>query len=309
MLDQRFRPNTLAHVPRPTRRRSGLASSGLLISAALVFPLSSLRAQTEAGVDVGLFSSYVWRGLTMTNKPVAQPVAYVSVPVGNASVTLGAWSNIDLGKYDDLQDDISESGGSSSLNFAELEPYAEVSFPLGKTTLTGGVMGYVFPNSATAPNPFRLMTSDANTVEVYGKVGVDAPLSPEVSVYYDVDKIKGAYIEGRVSYSVPASERISVELGGVAGFNAGRGVPDGPSDESANYSDDGFTHLDLSAGVPLTAGAVSITPAIHFIVNGDEATKVTSATELDKDIKLWGGVSLTWSKAFGPQSESTEQGD
>jgi hypothetical protein len=259
-------------------------------------------------LDVGLFSSYVWRGLTMTSKPVAQPSAYVSIPVGNASVTLGAWSNIDLGKYDDLQDEISESGGSSSLNFAELEPYAEVSFPVGKTTLTGGVMGYVFPNAATAPNGFRLMTSDANTVEVYGKVGVDAPLSPELSVYYDLDKIKGAYIEAGVSYSVAASDQTSVELGAVAGFNAGRGVPEGLLDESANYSDDGFTHLDLSAGIPFTAGAVSIAPVVHLMVNGDEATKVTSPTEVDKDIKLWGGVSLSWSKAFGPEPESSDDG-
>ena len=245
----------------------------------------------------------------MTNKPVAQPAAYVSIPVGNASVTVGAWSNIDLGKYDDLQDDISESGGSSSLNFAEFEPYAEVSFPIGRTTLTGGVTGYVFPNAASAPNAFGLKTSDAHTVEVYGKLGLDAPLSPEVSVYYDVDKIKGAYIEGGVSYSLAASEQVSIELGAAAGFNAGRGLPDSPSDQSANYSDDGFTHLDLSAGVPFTAGAVSITPVLHIIVNGDDATKVTSPTELNKDVKLWGGVSLSWSEAFGPPSDSTEDGD
>lgn len=284
------------------RHRNGLAWYTAFLCAALSFFAVPLTAQTEVGIDIGLFSSYVWRGLTRTNKPVAQPAAYVSIPVGNASVTLGGWSNLDLGKYDDPVDDVSESGGSSSFNLAELEPYAEVSFPVGRTTLTGGIMGFVYPNSETAPNPFGLMTSDANTVEIYGKLGFDAPLSPEVSLYYDVDKIKGAYIEGSVSYSLAATDHVSVDLGALAGFNAGRGIPDDPlSDELSNYDDDGFTHLDLSAGVPFTVGTVSVTPVLHLVVTGDDRTKVTSPSDLDKDVKLWGGVSLGWAKALGTQ--------
>ena len=69
-------------------RRNRPVFSRLLLCAALPFPVSSLPAQTEVGLDVGLFSSYV-RALTMTSKPVAQPSAYVSIPVGNASVTVG----------------------------------------------------------------------------------------------------------------------------------------------------------------------------------------------------------------------------
>ena len=98
------------------------------------------HAQATFGVDLDLFSSYVWRGLSLTNKPVAQPAVWVSFPAGNASITAGGWANIDLGKYDDLADDISESGGSSAFNLSEFNPYAEVSFPVGRATLTGGVI-------------------------------------------------------------------------------------------------------------------------------------------------------------------------
>jgi len=278
-----------------------------MLGVALLFKAIPLNAQTEVGIDLGLFSSYVWRGVTSTNKPVLQPAAYLSVPVGNASVTLGAWSNIDLGKYDDPTDDISESGGGSGFNFSELDPYAEVSYPVGKTTLTGGILGYVYPNSESAPNSSGLTTSDANTVEIYGKLGVDAPLSPELSVYYDVNKVKGAYIEGAVTYSLAASENVSVNLAALAGFNAGRGIPDDPlSDEISNYEDDGFTHLDLSAGVPFALGTVSITPVVHFVVNGDDRTKATSPTDLNEDVKLWGGVSLSWSNTLGPESPADD---
>lgn len=264
-----------------------------LFMAGVVGGAVPARAQATFGVDLDLFSSYVWRGLTLTNKPVAQPAVWVSFPAGNASITAGGWANIDLGKYDNVSD-ISESGGSSAFNLAEFNPYAEVSFPVGKATITGGATGYIYPND------FGL-TSDANTVEIYGKLGVDAPLSPELSIYYDVDKIKGAYIEGGVSHSVAASEKVSIDLGALAGFSAGQGIPDDPlSDESFNFADNGLTHFDLSAGVPFTAGVFSITPVLHFIINVDDATKITKFDATtgfpnSKDVKLWGGVSLSWS--------------
>jgi hypothetical protein len=263
------------------------------------------QAQTTIGADLDLFSSYVWRGLTLTNKPVAQPALYVTFPTGSAEITVGGWANIELGQYDGASD-ISESGGASAFDVAEFDPYAEVSFPVGKATLTGGVTGYIYPND------FGL-TSDANTVEIYGKVGVDAPLSPELSIYYDVDKIKGAYIEAGVSHSLPASEKVSVDLAAAAGFSAGQGQPDDPlADESFNFAGNGFTHLDLSAGVPFTAGAFSITPVLHLVVNGDEFTKITKFDETtglpnSKDVKLWGGVSFSWSKALGEVPEEAAE--
>lgn len=63
----------------------------------------------------------------------------MSFPAGNASITAGGWANIDIGKYDDPVDDISQSGGLSAFNFAEFNPYAEASFAAGKATLTGGI--------------------------------------------------------------------------------------------------------------------------------------------------------------------------
>ena len=57
-----------------------------------------------------------------------------------------------------------------------------------------------------------------------------------------------------------------------------------------------MTHLDLSAGVPLTAGVFSITPVLHFQISGDDFTKFTSPTD-ESDVKLWGGVSIGWSNA------------
>jgi hypothetical protein len=277
--------------------RSVLFLVGLLACAV------SGQAQTEVGADLGLLSSYVWRGLSLTNKPVVQPDLYVAIPIGTAFLTMGGWANIDLGRYNDLADDISESGGSSSFNLAEFDWWGEVSYPIGRATLTGGATGYIFPNDTNAPNDFGLLTKGGNTVEIYGKAEFDAPLSPRLSIYYDVDKVKGAYFEGSISHFIEVSEKVSVDLGATAGFNAGMGVS--ADDPSFRFADDGFTHLDLSAGVPFTTGPLSFTPVIHLVLSGDDRVKVTSPANLSKDVKLWGGVSISWSRALGPEPEDT----
>jgi hypothetical protein len=283
------------------RARVGAATFVIIGALAGAAPV---QAQASFGVDLDVFSSYVWRGLTLTGKPVAQPAVWVSFPAGAASITVGGWSSIDLGKYDDASD-ISESGGTSAFNFAEFDPYAEAAFTVGKATLTGGATAYIYPNDAG-------LTSDFNTVEIYGKAGLDMLLSPSLSIYYDVDKIKGAYIEAGVSHSLPASEKVSIDLGATAGFSAGQdadldalGVPQA---DFYNFLENGFTHLDLSAGVPFTAGIFSITPVIHFVLTGDELTKVTKfeTTGLpnSKDVKLWGGVSFSWSGGGEEEEEA-----
>jgi hypothetical protein len=281
-------------------KRANVLGAALVVASA-VATTAPAAAQT-VGADLGLYSSYVWRGLSLTNKPVAQPDLYVTFPAGKASITVAGWANIDLGQYDDPNNDISESGGVSSFNFAEFDPYAEIGYPIGKATLTGGVTGYFYPNEAG-------LTSDFNTWEVYGKLSFDeVVLSPKISVWYDIDKIDGLYAEAALSHSLALGESHSLDLGATAGFNSGQdadldssGIPQA---DFYNFQDNGFTHLDLSAGFPLTAGAFSITPVFHFLINGDEFVKVTSPTNTS-DTKIWGGVTISWSKSYGAAAEES----
>jgi hypothetical protein len=275
-----------------TMKRANVVAAAMCFAALAAAP-EPAGAQASLGVDLGLFSAYVWRGVSLTNRPVAEPDVYLSFPAGNTSVTVGGWANIELGAYDDA-DDISQSGGVSSFDLSEFDPYAEVSVPAGKATVTGGIIGYLYPNDEPGA------TSDGNTWELYGKVGFDVPLAPEFSAYYDVDKVNGAYFEGLVAHSVPLNDRLSLDLGALAGLNLGQDS-DPDSDDIANFEDNGLTHLDLSAGLPLTAGAFSITPVLHFVVNVDEFTKFHSDEE--SDVKLWGGVTIGWSRAFGEVPE------
>lgn len=273
--------------------KRSLVLGGVLAAMASAPPA---MAQTEIGWDAALFSSYVWRGVTYTNKPVLQPDLWITFPLGKASLTAGGWASIDIGKYDGTTD-ISESGGTSAFNFAEFDWWGEVGVPVGVATLTAGVTGYHYPND------FGL-TSDFNTIELYGKVGLSTPLNPELKAYYDVDKVKGVYLEGSVSHDVPLGAT-SLSLGALAGWTGGQEID---SDFSSNFDTDGITHVDLSASMSFTAGALSITPAVHGIIGSDRRTKATKLANNayganSTDFKIWGGVTISWSKAFGGAAE------
>ncbi|MEO8634641.1 MAG: hypothetical protein ABI587_05110 [Gemmatimonadales bacterium] len=272
--------------------KRALVIGGALAAIAVASPAA---AQTTVGWDAAVFSSYVWRGLTFTNKPVFQPDAYVTFPLGNVSLTAGGWANIDIGKYDGATD-LSESGGASAFNVAEFDWWGEIGVPLGKASLTAGATGYIYPNPKTTSG----FNSDINTIEVYGKVGLDVPLSPKVSAYYDVDKVKGLYVEGSVSHGIPLGAA-TLNIGALAGWTGGQEV-DASSSDLANFATDGLTHIDLSASIGFSAGPVSITPSIHGVFGQDDFTKFTKANS-KSDFKLWGGVTISWSKAFGGEAE------
>jgi len=267
--------------------RALVVGASIVALAAVAEPAA---AQATIGWDASLFSSYVWRGVTYTNKPVLQPDLYVTIPLGKASFTAGGWANIDIGKYDGSTD-LSESGGESAFNLAEFDWWGEIGIPAGKATLTAGATGYIFPNDAG-------FTSDANTTEIYGKVALDVPLSPKVSAYYDVDLIKGLYIEGSVSHGFPVGPK-ELTLGALAGWTGGQEVD---SDPSANFADNGITHIDLSASMGFEVGSLSITPSIHGVFGQDEFTKFTKANS-KSDFKVWGGFTISWSKALGGEAE------
>jgi hypothetical protein len=69
------------------------------------------------------------------------------------------------------------------------------------------------------------------------------------------------------------------------------------------FASEGITHFDFSAGLPLTVGALSITPNAHFQVNIADATKFTSGTQADGRTVFTIGTTLSWSRDFGAAEE------
>jgi hypothetical protein len=143
----------------------------------------------------------------------------------------------------------------------------------------------------------------ANTSEIYGQVSLSGlPVTPTLAAWYDIDNVKGLYVQGQVVYGVQASPAVTINLGVLAGLSAGQEVNTSPSStESANFNGSGLTHIDFSASTSLSAGPVSIAPSFHFQLSQDEWTKINGAEpgNLDKSSKFWFGVTLSWSQGLG----------
>lgn len=268
------------------RSRRWMYALGVL---ALLGTARPLAAQTTIGLDAGLYSKYVWRGLTFTNKPVIQPDIWVSFPISSAALTVGAWFNIEPTKYDG-NNDISEGGGAAGPDVAEFDWWADITKTFGTATVTVGATGYRFPNDFG-------YTSASNTVEIYGKLALGVPiLSPKINAYYDVDKVKGLYVEGSISHSVPVSPAVSITFGVLAGWSNGMQPS---SDKSFNFADDGLTHVDVSASTGFSLGPLSVAPQFHFVINADNGTRFNSPKDFNEGTKVWFGAAISWSKSFG----------
>ena len=248
------------------------------------------QAQIAIGADAGLYSDYVWRGLTYTNRFVIQPDAYVATAFGGTAASAGVWANVEPGQYDGATD-ISEGGGLSGPDLTEWNWWVELSGSAGRHRIAGGVTGYQYPNQAGR-------TSGLNTIELYGRAQLALPLRPRVSLYWDVDHYRGLYAEGSLMQPVPVSPRVSLELGALAGFAEGLAAGNG----AARYASDGLTHLDFSLATTLQTAGLSIRPALHLQVSTDDATQITRRSDCGgpacplygADTKIWFGARVSW---------------
>lgn len=252
------------------------------ILAAMLAVSLPLAAQVTITGDAGLNSQYQWRGITTTNRPVLQPDLIVAIPAGRLAVTTGVWASLEGARYDDPQRHISENGGSRA-GLAEYDFWLEASLPVRRVAITAGATTYSFPNSAGT-------TSTSNTLEAYVKAKVDAPFAPAVAVWYDLQKVKGAYAEVGVSRAVGP-----FALGALTGWNLGQSIGDGG--DIGYFAQHGFTHADLSVSRSWSMGALAVAPALHVILGNDLSTRHISPVR-DARTKVWFGSTVTWARTL-----------
>ncbi len=256
---------------------------------------ADLAAQAELRASLGSFSGYLFRGLTLTSRPVVQPTATLVVPAGRVTLSLGGWANVEAGRYN-APTDLSEGGGGAAMDVTEFDWTAEAAGQFGKATVAVGSIGYLFPNpSAVSP----VFNSTLNTVEIYSRVSLAVPLAPSFGLYYDVSKIKGAYFEGAVAHALPVGGDKSLALGLVAGWSAGQDAAlDGQGAPTAafyTFQRNGLSHVDVSAALPLTVAGLGVAPAIHVVYGSDPFAKLV-ATNRSRDVKFWFGGTISWAQ-------------
>ena len=257
-----------------------------LLVAGAALPAAAQDA--SIGFDVGLNSNYNWRGLSLANKPVIQPDVWLSA----YGLTGGVWASIEPSKYDG-SNDLSETGGVRS-GIAEIDYWVEYARSFANVNAKVGWVAYTYNKDNAG------ISNASNTSELYAQASLsNLPVTPTLAIWYDIDKVKGAYIQGQLVYGMKVAPTFTLNLGVLAGLSAGQEFS--PSDPSANFAKSGLTHIDLSAGTSLSAGPLSIAPSFHFQISHDLATKVNGAdpANFQKDSKIWFGVTLSWSHGLG----------
>jgi hypothetical protein len=243
-------------------------------------------AQVTIGADAGLLSAYVWRGVSYTNKPVIQPDVWLSA----YGVTVGAWANVEPSQYDGAND-ISEGGGVGS-GIREIDLWVDYARTTGNASWKLGWTIYTFDTNDAG------YTAIYDTHEFYGQLSLGGlPVTPTVYAAYDIGKVKGLYIQPSLTYGIAASPNLTINIGALAGISAGQELS--ASDPSYNFAKSGLTHVDLSASTSFAAGPLSIAPAFHVQISNDQATKRNAVNKPDEGLKIWGGVTLSWSRALG----------
>jgi hypothetical protein len=198
----------------------------------------------SVGLDMPVLSSYVWRGQTLSDRPVIQP----SLTAAKSGFALNTWANYNL-------------DGAYQADFSEIDLTASYSKSVGPASLGVGVVQYTFPNQTLAVEEGEDV-GYPSTAEVYLSAGLpDVPLAPVATVYYDVDEIDGFYGLLAVGHSFELTDKIS--LAASASLGAGDG------DYNAGYFgvDDAALN-DLTVGLALPIAVLenlTVKPAISYV--------------------------------------------
>jgi hypothetical protein len=236
----------------------------LLLLVLLAIAFLPLPGAVAGQVD--LVSRYVWRGFDLLttigregekHSPAIQPS--FTVELGESGFSFNVWGSFALG----------QRGVFKYSDEIDLTLSYDFKMPEGWELSAGFThYGYWFAEDFS----FK----DATSQEVYATVArTDLPLSPTLSVYYDLNLGSGLYVTLGGSHELKLSEKVSVELGGLVGFN------------SRQYIDGtGFSDIDLYANVPLQVGKLILTPSFNVMI--------PLLDEVNENLEVWFGLSAAF---------------
>ncbi|MGD2218221.1 MAG: hypothetical protein PVJ64_15795 [Gemmatimonadales bacterium] len=248
-------------------------------------------AQIVAGADVTYANRYVWRGVTRASVPVFQPDIYLAYRHANSFVTVGGWWSFETRSGEgEISDSGSGVGGLGESNY-----WVETSTRVGPLDLAVGVTSYLFDDDVSGGRD-----SSWNTSELYARLWLETTaLIPKVSLWYDIDAIRGAYLETSVDLRVPVLPVAYMYVGALAGWSAGQAVRETAPSRTAYFETDGLTHVDISAWASFRVGrGLSVAPELHAQINEDAVTKRTLAVD-SAAVKVWFRIALSWAHQFG----------
>jgi hypothetical protein len=221
-----------------------------------------------AGLDIGAFSQYIWRGLELSRDSlVIQP----SATIGYKGVSLNVWGNLDT-------DNDAYGGGK----YNETDLTLSYSKTLGLVKLTGGYLYYG-------------LDALTDSQEVFGSVTLNTILSPTLSVYREIAHLPAWYVSVGVSHSQELVDKITLDLAASAGFY----YSDDSSFTEANNPNEKYQQIHnglVSVGFTIPFAdyfAVKPTIAYSFPLSDKAEEYIESVSLSDESSFIYGGVTVS----------------
>ena len=183
----------------------------------------------ELSADVGFLSQYIWRGYGLSEDSlVIQP----SITAAYKGFALNLWGNLDT----DYEPQQGSKWNETDLTFSYGHSF-------GIVGLEAGFIYYALDGLQ-------------DSKEFYLSAGLDTILAPTITVYREVSKLAGWYINLGISHSFELPYDMSLDLGGYISYY------DSDNDSMVEYNHDGTSNGDRFSG--LHDGMVSVGLAIPF---------------------------------------------
>jgi hypothetical protein len=219
------------------------------------------EGDVEFEVNVDYLGKYIWRGQDITDDPVIQPGASVSF----AGLTASWWANIETTKINGNNGKFTEH--DYTLDYSGDIPGLE---GIGYSV---GVIYYYFPRA----NP-------ADTTEVYWRFGLELPLNPSVTVYNDVDEVKGTYASLGLSHSVEEFVVVFDEFGVGLELGASLGWGNGTYNKyywGDNTNANSLNDLVFSISFGFEVYGLTLALSLNYVTLAD--ARIAKANTFNKD--------------------------
>ena len=271
--------------------------------AGLVVAAAPAAAQVSARADVSAGGRYVWHGISRSAGLVAQPSLALGLRVHRLSFESGGVLHYELDAAS--AGELSETGAGGR-HLGEQDLWGQASFVLGPTRVHAGLVRYVFRGDSGTGG----VGSARNTTEVFALVSTTSRyLNPTVEAWWDVERVRGAYLKGSVDLPVlgwPFPPYAFVFVQGELGLNVGQGPNPARPAELVNFATRGITHVGLGLGTEVQLrrlsgiGLATLALGVRSQLNVDDATKFDGpGRRRDFVLWLWSGITMVLGEAKG----------
>ena len=271
--------------------------------AGLVVAAAPAAAQVSARADVSAAGRYVWHGISRSAGLVAQPALALGLRVHRLSLEGGGVLHYELDAAS--AGELSETGAGGR-HLGEQDLWGQASFVLGPTRVHAGLVRYVFRGDSGTGG----VGSARNTTEVFASLSTTSRyLNPTVEAWWDVERVRGAYLKGSVDLPVlgwPFPPYAFVFVQGELGLNVGQGPNPARPAELVNFATRGITHVGLGLGTEVQLrrlsgiGLATLALGVRSQLNVDDATKFDGpGRRRDFVLWLWSGITMVLGEAKG----------